>query len=65
MAAGRRFRPKRRKMVLGFCFSFPIEQTAIDAGTLIKWVKGFTNSGAVGKDIMQLLRDAFHRKVKN
>jgi hexokinase len=50
-------------MILGFCFSFPTRQTAIDHGTLIKWVKGFTNPGAEGEDVMQLLRDAFHRKV--
>jgi hexokinase len=59
----RRFRPGRRKMILGFCFSFPTQQTAIDHGTLIKWVKGFTNPGAEGEDVMKLLRDAFHRKV--
>lgn len=51
-------------MILGFCFSFPTRQTAIDRGTLIKWVKGFSNPGAEGEDVMQLLRDAFHRKVR-
>lgn len=50
-------------MILGFCFSFPTQQTAIDHGTLIKWVKGFTNPGAEGQDVMKLLRDAFQRKV--
>ena len=25
---------------LGFCFSFPVSQTALDAGTLIRWTKG-------------------------
>ena len=28
-------------------------QTAIDAGTLIKWVKGFDNEDAVGKDVYE------------
>eukprot|EP00208_Stichococcus_sp_RCC1054_P000886 CAMPEP_0206137798 /NCGR_PEP_ID=MMETSP1473-20131121/2852_1 /ASSEMBLY_ACC=CAM_ASM_001109 /TAXON_ID=1461547 /ORGANISM="Stichococcus sp, Strain RCC1054" /LENGTH=496 /DNA_ID=CAMNT_0053531037 /DNA_START=413 /DNA_END=1903 /DNA_ORIENTATION=- len=56
------YRPGRRKMVVGFCFSFPIAQTALDKGTLIKWVKGFDCPGAVGQDVMTLLRDAFHRK---
>lgn len=55
-------RPGRRKMVVGFCFSFPIDQTALDSGTLIKWVKGFDCEGAVDKDVMGLLRDAFERK---
>ncbi len=26
-------------MVVGFCFSFPIAQTALDHGKLIKWVR--------------------------
>ena len=25
---------------LGFCFSFPVNQTALDHGTLIRWTKG-------------------------
>jgi hypothetical protein len=27
---------------LGFTFSFPVKQTSIASGTLIKWTKGFT-----------------------
>ena len=50
-------------MTLGFCFSFPVDQTERDAGTLIKWVKGFDNPEVVGKDVVQLLRDALHRQV--
>jgi len=49
--------------VLGFCFSFPLEQTARDSGTLIKWVKGFENAGVEGRNVVELLQDAFHRKV--
>lgn len=30
---------------LGFTFSFPVNQTAINAGTLITWTKGFSASG--------------------
>ena len=26
--------------ILGFCFSFPVNQTALDHGTLIRWTKG-------------------------
>ena len=51
-------------MILGFCFSFPVEQTARDVGTLIKWVKGFDNPEVVGRDVVQLLRDAIQRKVR-
>ena len=26
--------------ILGFCFSFPVKQSALDHGTLIRWTKG-------------------------
>ena len=32
---------------LGFTFSFPVEQTAINGGTLLKWTKGFKVEGPV------------------
>ncbi|KAL1915712.1 uncharacterized protein VTP21DRAFT_6471 [Calcarisporiella thermophila] len=47
---------------LGFTFSFPVLQTALDRGTLIHWTKGFNCSGVEGKDIVELLRDALSRK---
>ncbi|KAK4704421.1 hexokinase, partial [Phenoliferia sp. Uapishka_3] len=50
------------KLFLGFTFSFPVLQTALDAGTLINWTKGFECKNAVGKDIVQLLQDALDRK---
>ena len=49
--------------MLGFCFSFPLEQTARDSGTLITWVKGFDNAGVEGRDVVELLREAFNRKA--
>ena len=36
------------ELLLGFTFSFPCEQTAIDQGTLIKWTKGFDADDAIG-----------------
>lgn len=37
------FRPlPERKRELGFTFSFPVRQTSISSGTLIKWSKGFS-----------------------
>ncbi|KAK9478491.1 hexokinase-domain-containing protein [Lipomyces japonicus] len=42
---------------LGFTFSFPINQTAINRGTLIRWTKGFDVQDAVGKDVCLLLQD--------
>ncbi|KAJ3116408.1 hexokinase A [Nowakowskiella sp. JEL0407] len=50
------------KRKLGFTFSFPIEQTAINKGTLMHWNKGFTSPGVVDKDVVELLADAFARK---
>ncbi|RIA97617.1 hexokinase-domain-containing protein [Glomus cerebriforme] len=51
-----------RRLNLGFTFSFPVEQTAIDKGTLISWTKGFSASGAAGKDVVFLLQESLNRK---
>lgn len=48
---------------MGFTFSFPVDQTALDVGTLMHWNKGFDTKGVVGKDVVGLLRAAFERKV--
>lgn len=48
---------------LGFTFSFPVNQLAIDRGKLIAWNKGFTCPGAVGMDVVQLLQDALDRRL--
>ncbi|BGP40176.1 hypothetical protein JCM10449v2_004134 [Rhodotorula kratochvilovae] len=50
------------KLHLGFTFSFPVQQTALAAGTLISWTKGFECKNAVGQDVVQLLQDALDRK---
>ena len=49
-------------MPLALTFSFPVEQTALDSGTLLTWTKGFSARNAVGKDIVNLLQDAFDSK---
>lgn len=41
---------------LGFTFSFPVNQTSINSGTLLRWTKGFEIADAVGKDVCQLLQ---------
>eukprot|EP00252_Welwitschia_mirabilis_P015230 TRINITY_DN3349_c0_g1_i1.p1 TRINITY_DN3349_c0_g1~~TRINITY_DN3349_c0_g1_i1.p1 ORF type:complete len:549 (-),score=109.66 TRINITY_DN3349_c0_g1_i1:303-1949(-) len=51
-----------QKRELGFTFSFPVHQTAINSGTLIKWSKGFSVSETVGKDIVQTLKEAMDRQ---
>lgn len=32
-------------MPMGFTFSFPVQQTSINVGTLVRWTKGFTCPG--------------------
>jgi hexokinase len=50
---------------LGFTFSFPVLQTDINRGTLMHWTKGFNCSGAINKDVVVMLQDAFLRKNIN
>eukprot|EP01121_Diplochlamys_sp_Union-15-3_P019515 TRINITY_DN7384_c0_g1_i1.p1 TRINITY_DN7384_c0_g1~~TRINITY_DN7384_c0_g1_i1.p1 ORF type:complete len:278 (-),score=67.56 TRINITY_DN7384_c0_g1_i1:710-1543(-) len=47
---------------LGFTFSFPVQQTSINSGTLIQWTKGFTAPHVEGEDIVKLLNDSFKRE---
>ncbi|KAH7316474.1 hypothetical protein B0I35DRAFT_354917 [Stachybotrys elegans] len=52
---------------LGFTFSFPVQQLAINKGNLIRWTKGFDIPDAVGKDVCALLQteiDKLHLPVK-
>ncbi|CAM6098379.1 unnamed protein product [Calypogeia fissa] len=46
---------------LGFTFSFPVKQTAINSGILIQWTKGFTCDGVAGKDIVHFLEDSMKK----
>lgn len=52
---------------LGFTFSFPVQQLAINKGNLMRWTKGFDIQDAVGKDVCALLQteiDKLHLPVK-
>ncbi|OAY27223.1 hexokinase-1 [Manihot esculenta] len=46
---------------LGFTFSFPVRQTSIASGTLIKWTKGFSIEDTVGEDVVGELTKAMER----
>ncbi|VVB15733.1 unnamed protein product [Arabis nemorensis] len=46
------------KREIGFAFSFPVNQTSIDSGTVIKWNKGFAVSGMEGKNVVACLNEA-------
>ncbi|KNA26013.1 hypothetical protein SOVF_001290 [Spinacia oleracea] len=51
-----------RNRELGFTFSFPVKQTSIDSGVLIKWTKGFAVSGTAGRDVVACLNEAMKRQ---
>lgn len=50
---------------IGFTFSFPVKQTSVDSGILIKWTKGFAVSGTAGKDVVACLNEAMQRQGLN
>jgi hexokinase len=52
----------RETLHLGFTFSFPVNLTSINRGNLMQWTKGFSCSGAIGKDPALMLQDSFRRK---
>lgn len=41
---------------LGFTFSFPVHQSGINKGTLIRWTKGFDIADAIGQDVCAMLQ---------
>lgn len=46
---------------LGFTFSYPVVQKAIDHGELIRWTKGFGNPNTEGRDCAKMLRESLKR----
>lgn len=52
----------KETLPLGYTFSFPVDQKSLTSGFLVRWTKDFDADGAVGKDVVQLLADAFKRK---
>ena len=59
--------PEEEIFQLGFTFSFPVDQVAINKGNLIRWTKGFDIQEAVGRDVCELLQseiDELHLPVK-
>lgn len=55
-------RLQNESLELGVDLGFPVEKTALNAGKLLAWTKGYDVKNAVGKDVLQLLQDAFNRK---
>jgi len=55
-----------KRMPLGFTFSFPMTQTALDVGHLVNWTKSFNCPGVIGEDVVAMLNVALDRVgVKN
>ncbi|KAK7349216.1 hypothetical protein VNO77_06401 [Canavalia gladiata] len=54
--------PPGKKRELGFTFSFPVLQTSIASGNLIRWTKGFSIDDTVGKDVVAELTKAIQRQ---
>ncbi|KAM0938205.1 putative hexokinase [Dioscorea sansibarensis] len=54
--------PADRQRELGFTFSFPVKQSSIASGSLIKWTKGFKINGTVGEDVVAELTKAIERQ---
>ncbi|EPB74686.1 Hexokinase [Ancylostoma ceylanicum] len=46
---------------VGFTFSYPCDQTSLKSATLLRWTKGVTATGVVGKDVVKLLEEAIER----
>ena len=55
----------KETLPLGFTFSFPVNQSSLTSGTLVKWTKDFDVEGAVGENVVRLLIQAFERKKVN
>jgi hexokinase len=53
--------PGAPRPAVGFCWSFPLEQTALDSGKLLCWTKGFDVPGVVGSDPVRFLSAALER----
>lgn len=52
------------EMPLGFTFSYPCEQHAIDHGILQRWTKGFDIDDVEGRDVVPIFEAALMRKVR-
>uniref|UniRef100_A0A0D9XD86 Phosphotransferase n=1 Tax=Leersia perrieri TaxID=77586 RepID=A0A0D9XD86_9ORYZ len=50
-----------RMRELGFTFSFPVRQTSIASGKLIRWTKAFAVDDAVGEDVVAALQAAMSK----
>uniref|UniRef100_J3L3L9 Phosphotransferase n=1 Tax=Oryza brachyantha TaxID=4533 RepID=J3L3L9_ORYBR len=57
--------PEGTQRELGFTFSFPVKQTSLASGTLIKWTKSFAIDEMVGKYVVAELNMAIKHQGLN
>ncbi|KAI8827045.1 uncharacterized protein EV422DRAFT_23458 [Fimicolochytrium jonesii] len=50
---------------IGFTFSFPVQQEAINHGALMHWNKGFEATGVVNQDVVALLNTSLQKADYN
>ncbi len=55
----------REKLPLGFTFSFPCVQQALNRAFLVRWTKGFNIEDAVDKNVCHLLQTAIDEAVSS
>ncbi|GAB4822195.1 hypothetical protein N2152v2_009241 [Parachlorella kessleri] len=48
--------------IIGFCFSFAVDQTAMDNGKLLLWTKSFRGRGLIKRNVVAALKASFERK---
>ena len=51
-----------RNYIIGFTFSFPCEQTALNKGKFLTPTKGWVLSDLVGEDVVEKLQKVIYQK---
>ncbi|CAO3580960.1 unnamed protein product [Absidia cylindrospora] len=52
-------------LALGVCWSFPVDQTDVNRGVILRMGKGFTLQDTEGRDLATMFHEAFERKGLN
>lgn len=54
--------PRPEVLLAGYTFSFPVNQTSLKSGFLIRWTKEFVADGCEGEDATRLLQEELNRR---
>ncbi len=52
-----------REFSLGFTYSFPCEQAGLNTSFHVRWTKGFSATGVVGRNVADLLQKSIDKTV--